>query len=566
MVKIIFPIIIVFLFAVFAGFPLLHKGLLPTHDGEYHIVRFYEFNKTFFDGNLYPRWAPDLNNGYGVPLFNYVYPLPNYVATFLHFFGSSFITAFKLEIFFALIVGGIFFYLWSKEFWGRMGGIVSSIFYTFSPYHFLDIYIRGSVGEVWALAFFPALLWSITKFIKLQQKTFFILSSIFLSLIIFSHNILALMFLPFSSTYIAFLIYHSKDKKYLIHNTFYIILLGLGLSAIFWSPALLEKQYVTGLQVSNFSDHFPDLYQLIIPSWGSGFSGKNVGDQMSFQIGAANLVAVVLSLLSVIFIFTFRHSGKRSASRISNGLERFWTSQNDNNIKILLFFLVWFFFIFFLMLKASLPIWQNIPLMNYFQFPWRFLSLEILVASFLAGSIIYFWKSKLLAICLIFLSFILGIGYARPAYYHYRNDNYYLARSNFIDGTNSPGNAFNTVFLKTIPKKEKEKAVFSRGDGKIEQKIVESTMYVFNIKAESNSEILVNSAYFPGWKVYIGESEVKIKDRNGIISFFLPKGEHVVKVLFKNTLVRTIATFISIASFFVLIFLFTSRLFGTMKK
>lgn len=544
MAKNIFPFIIVVFFGFIAGFPLLQKGLPPTHDGEYHIVRFYEFYQILQDGNWYPRWAPDLNNGFGVPLFNYVYPLPNYIASFLHFLGTSFIDSFKLNMFFACILGAVFFYLWSKEFWGRLGGIVSSIFYTFSPYHFLDIYIRGSVGEVWALAFFPAFLWSVTKFIKYKKRTFFLLSSLFLSLIIFSHNILALMFLPFALTYIAFLLYQKQEKK-LVATCYmlFAVLLGFGLSAIFWLPALLEKHYVTGLQVFDYLDHFPEFYQLIIPSWGSGFSAGALQDQLSFQIGIANLVAVFISIL---ILLVYR--------------------KNNEKGLIISFFVVWFFLVFFLMLKASKPIWEHISFMNYFQFPWRLLSLEILIASFLAGSIVYFWKSKLLAICLIFFSFSLGLGYAKPAYYHYRDDNYYFTRSNFIDGTNSPGNAFNTVFLKTMPKKEKEKAVFLKGSGRIGQKIIKSTLYVFNIKAESDSELLINTAYFPGWKAYTGESEVKINNRNGIISFFIPKGEQVVSVLFKNTFVRNAATLISIASFFVLIFLFKSRLFGTIKK
>ncbi len=81
--------------ALFAAYPLLHSGLPPTHDGEYHVIRFYEFDKTLRDGNLYPLWGSDLNFTYGVPLFNYVYPLPNYVASFFHLLGSSFIDAFK---------------------------------------------------------------------------------------------------------------------------------------------------------------------------------------------------------------------------------------------------------------------------------------------------------------------------------------------------------------------------------------------------------------------------------------------------------------------------------------
>jgi uncharacterized membrane protein len=283
MEKNFFLIIIVVLSAVIAGFSLLHPGLPPTHDGEYHVIRFYEFDKALRDGNLYPRWAPDLNNGFGVPLFNFVYPLPNYIASFFHIFNISFIDSFKISMFMAIIIGGIFFYLWSKEFWGKLGGVVSSVFYTFSPYHFVDIYIRGSVGEVWALAFFPAFLWTYTRFIQSKSKIFLGLSSLFLALIIFSHNILALMFFIFCLFYIAFLIYKEKNKKYLIINSFIIILLSLGISAIFWLPAIIEMKYVTGLQIFDVTAHFPQLYQLLIPSWGSGFSGAGLQNELSYQ-------------------------------------------------------------------------------------------------------------------------------------------------------------------------------------------------------------------------------------------------------------------------------------------
>ncbi len=106
------PILIVLIFSILAGWSLLKPGLPPTHDGEYHVIRFYEFDKSLRDGNLFPRWAPDLNRGFGVPLFNYVYPLPNYLASFLHLLGISFIDAFKLNMFLACLVGGLFFYFW----------------------------------------------------------------------------------------------------------------------------------------------------------------------------------------------------------------------------------------------------------------------------------------------------------------------------------------------------------------------------------------------------------------------------------------------------------------------
>ncbi len=545
MVKKYLPMLLVIILSVIAGFSLIHRGLPPTHDGEYHIVRFYEFDKALRDGNLYPRWAQDLNNGYGVPLFNYVYPLPNYFASFFHIFGISFIDSFKLEMFFAFIMGGIFFYLWSREFWGILGGIVSSIFYSFSPYHFVDVYVRGSIGEVWALAFFPAFLWSITKLFKEKQNKYIVISGIFLALIIFSHNILALMFFAFSISYIIFLICIDKDRRYLMLNALLVMLIGLGLSAIFWIPALFEKQYVVGLEVFNLGTNFPDLYQLIFPSWGSGFFGTNMATEMSVQIGIANILAVIISLY--VGYMCFR---KRKAET-----------------NIFFFFLLSFIILLFLMQKISYPIWVNIPLLSYFQFPWRLLSLVILIASFLAGSVVFYWKSWILAAVMIILIFLLGIGYAKPAYYLYRGDSYYTMRSNFMDGTNSPGNAFNTVFFNGNLKKQKDKTFFLKGDGIITSKKITSSSYDLDIEAKKDSEIGVNTAYFSGWSVFVDGKKIKVSlTSDGLFSFPIVSGKHNVRIELEETTVRKIAATISFIYVIFVLILFARQLFATIKR
>ena len=129
----IFSLAIVVIFSFIAVSALLHPGLPPTHDGEYHVIRFYEFDKVIRDGNWYPRWAPNLNNGYGVPLFNYVYPFPNYVSFILHMIGLSFIDSFKISMVIAGFIGSLFFYFWMKEFFNEKASVVASVFYTFSP-------------------------------------------------------------------------------------------------------------------------------------------------------------------------------------------------------------------------------------------------------------------------------------------------------------------------------------------------------------------------------------------------------------------------------------------------
>lgn len=534
------PLIILFILTFISIIPLLKSGLPPTHDGEYHVIRFYEFYKTLADGSFYPRWAPDLNYGFGIPLFNFVYPLPNYIASLFHFLGFSFIDSFKLNMVLASFTGAIFMYLWSKEFFGKLGGLLSSTLYTYSPYHFLDIYIRGSVGEVWALGLFPAFLWSITKYIKDKDKKFAILSSIFFALIIFSHNILALMFFPLAISYLSVLISNEKRKGYLILNSIYLILLSLGLSSLFWLPALLERGFVRGLEVFDYSFHFPQFYELIIPSWGSGFSGGSLQNSLSFQIGIANILSLIISMALILM--------KRKLKEL---------------FRINLFFLLWLFLVVFFMLSISLPVWQNLPLINYFQFPWRFLSLAILIISFIAGNIIYAWKVRFIVVVLISLSFSLGIGYAGFAYYHNRDDAYYFKRSNFIDGTNSPGNAFSTIWFGGISKRVENKLSIPKEE--IIKEDVKKSEYKFAVNLSEDRVITVNTAYFPGWTVYLdgNKSMTSVTDQ-GTFSFNAKRGEHSIKVKFEDTPIRKMASVLFLAS--VLFVLFKLPFFATIKR
>src|SRR3989344_3518957 len=78
--------------------PLLNDQFYVSHDGEAHVARFAAYSKAFSDGQLIPRWASDLNSGYGTPLFIFFYPLPGYIASFLHVFGFEFEIIFKIII------------------------------------------------------------------------------------------------------------------------------------------------------------------------------------------------------------------------------------------------------------------------------------------------------------------------------------------------------------------------------------------------------------------------------------------------------------------------------------
>ena len=535
-------IILLLAITFFAIKPLFHQGFPPTHDGEYHVIRFYEFDKALRDGDLYPRWAPDLNNAYGVPIFNYVYPLPNYFASLFHAFGTSFIDAFKMNLVLATIIGVLFFYFWTRLFFNNIASITAASFYAFAPYRFVDIYIRGSVGEVWGLAFFPAFLWSITSFVQNKRIIYLILASVFLAGTIFSHNILALMFILFGFTYTGFLLALHKWEKRLVFSSLFIFLLGVVLAAVFWLPALAEKSYVQGLQIYNLDANFPELYQLLIPSWGTGFSGDNLQNQMSFQIGVANLIAVFLSLVLLI-----RYAKKKV-----------------ENKAILLFFLVWFALVFFLMLSVSKPLWHTVPFLDYFQFPWRFLSLMIIICSFIAGFSINMIKgtkrrltTSVLFICIAVFT---TISYTKPAYYHYRNDDHYTTRNNFIHGTNSPGDVFNTAWInQKLPLKNKKIEII-QGKAKITELHIKTSVISFVIESEGDSNLVANIAYFPGWTLKVDERQSELeRTKEGIMKLLIPDGKHMVELKFNDTMIRRVGAGLSLLGIIVCLGLWVLR-------
>lgn len=513
------PLFILLFLSLSAVLPLLKNGFIPTHDGEYHLLRFWQFDKNIQAGNFLPRWAPDLDYGFGVPLFSYFYPFPNYAAELFHLLGFSFIDTFKLSSALSLILSGLFFYLWLKEIFNPWPALVGAVFYVFAPYHFIDLYVRGSIGEVWALTWLPALLFSSQKFIATGQKKYFLLTSFFFAFLVLSHNLLALLFSLFLFSWWLFFL---KRKKLLFAFSF-----GFGLSAFFWLPAILERKLVTGIDFLNFADHFPTLFQLIFPSWGTGFSVKGIMDGLSFQIGPDHLFMVFLAT-----IFLLRRPKLKS---------------------ILIFLLAWFCLLLFFSLEISLPLWRIIPFLKYFQYPWRLNSLIIFITSFLAGYVAWRLSKKIFIFLLLGLAISLNWSYSRPVVYSARFDSFYLANPGWTQGTATFGNSFKIVGA-TNHEIAKPKIEIIEGQVEIKENFIKPTDLSFSSESSGDAKIKINVNYFPGWQVSLDGGVVKInKESDGSFSFSVPKGQHQVQIKFQESSICLIANLISLLSFILLL-------------
>src|SRR3990172_9790468 len=143
------PLFIVIFFGLLAGRTLLPSGYFNMHD-DLQMMRQLEMEKCFLDGQIPCRWVPDMGYGFGFPLFNYYPPLPYLFGEIFRVIGFSFAVTVKAVFVLSFVASGITMYFLAKEFFGKAGGIVSSVFYVWAPYHSVDVFVRGAMNEAWA--------------------------------------------------------------------------------------------------------------------------------------------------------------------------------------------------------------------------------------------------------------------------------------------------------------------------------------------------------------------------------------------------------------------------------
>jgi hypothetical protein len=243
---------------------------------------------------------------------------------------------------------------------------------------------------------------------------------------------------------------------------------------------------------------------------------------MSYQIGVANLLVVF-----VVVFYLFLEKMDRSTK------------------KLFIFFFLWIILCVFLMLRPSQLLWEIIPLLSYAQFPWRYLSLIVILCSFLAGGVVSVSRrNKLISFSLLLLLLSTTFSYTKIPFVHQRDDAYYLSRSNFIDGTNSPGNYFNTIWFDRSLPKSRERFVGLNGV-KFSVEKLSATDFLLQLDDKQPSTILMNVAYFPSWVAFAGRKAVPLeREKHGRI-YLHAKGKKIVRVVLAETLVESIATTIS---------------------
>lgn len=346
---------------------LLLHGLTGAPEGEsykFNLPWFDAFRNSFWAGDLYPRFLPDLWYGMGGYDFFFYAPMPFWLSAVLGEAtcpGCDSGTVFALGGAWMIILSGGTFFLFARRFfetrWAGVGGIV----YAVLPYHYLiDWFDRQAVGEVAAMVFLPLIALSMIRLIEEKKGgALFALSFAALALSHLPTTLIALHLLAGIGIWLLIRESEWRGRLELIARFTVWGGLGVALSAFYWMPAL-------GLLSSVSPDMLAtDFYT---PTAWLFLDGRpEISPERALIMKWALALVVVVAGASAMILRSASLQGKAAPPAL----------------------IVWIIgpsvFAFFFMTVFSYPIW-DIWILNRVQFPWR--SLVVADLSIALGAVV----------------------------------------------------------------------------------------------------------------------------------------------------------------------------------
>lgn len=515
--------LLILLFVFPSVVALLRPGYFPMHD-DTQGIRVLQMRKCIRDFQIPCRWVPDMGFGYGYPQFNYYSPLPYYLMQIPVLLGSPILSAVKLGFLVSLAASFYSMYLLGTHIWGKKGGLVSALFYTYAPYRAVDVYARGAMSESWAFVFMPLI------FLFTLKKSVLPLALSVAGLLL-THNISTVMFLPFYAASILLFLLLQKINAREIKNIFLAGLWGFSLAAFFVLPAFWERSYVHVNSIIqgyfNYLAHFVGIKQLFLSSsWGYGASSLGELDGMSLSVGILHWSFPVFVLALLFYL---------------RKIKDFWVS---------LFLAALAFLALFLIHPRSQFIWDNIDIFAYIQFPWRFLGISIFFLALAAGSVAKAVRGYNFGLPIfLFLVLLLVYGsFFKPQRYIDISDEEKFSGASWREQQTSSILDYLPIGATHPPTTAASATPEILGDGRVVEGKTGTDWQIWVVETTNPSQLRLQLFDFPVWTAKIDGRKTATESSGelGLVTLSLPAGTQRVEVQLTNTPLRTISNIISL--------------------
>ena len=540
---------------------LLPAGLPNTADGPVHTIRAAEVINAWQEGVWIPRWAAHLGYGYGIPLFVFAPPLPYFLAAFFYQLGFSLEMGMKLMLLTGLAFSGYGAYFLARDTLGVLPGAVGSTAFVYAPIVLRELFIQGNAGQFmgWSLLAFPC--WAVIRVYQTGQKRYIVALGLLVMAALLSHNVAALL-LALMLSLLTLTLFAATQN---VAGTRRVIgggLLGLGLSAWFWAPALLEGKYVPLQRIvaSDFRHRFTPLEEIfaLSPPLDTGA----INPYFPFTLGAVQVgLALVGSIGVVIAIIIKRPHLDRLI--LATGL----------------FFIAFSMFSGFMALRWSEPIWNRLPFVDMFEFPFRWYGVALVGLSWLAAMATrIFRRDKQLyeqivgAACLLL---ILGSAIVNLYPHHLPPGRFQASPLDVIRyeaGTGAIGSTslgeFNPIWVTDHLGPTALTGDYLAG-GRLERvdgatlppnssattEVSGAHAHHIRLNLSQDATITLNLIYFPGWTASLNNGPIALAPHpgSGLIDIAVPAGQHELRLHFKETPLRLMADALSILTWIGLI-------------
>lgn len=520
-------------------YPLVQQGYFPMHD-DTQIARVVEMTEALKDGQFPVRWVKNLGYGFGYPLYNFYGPLPYYVGSFFSLLGFSPLVATKIMMGLGMMLPAFTMGLVMYSFFGFFPGLFGAMLYIFAPYHAVQLYVRGAVGELWTLVFLPLIFYGLMKADRGFRPV--LIGAIGIAGVIVSHTVLGfivVLLCVIEIIHVVFFGFFRKMKLIRSHVFPSIALVGMGmaLSCFFWLPALVQMGLTNvAAQVgggADYKDHFVCVAQFWNSAWGFGGSIPGCVDGLSFRLGK-------------IYIFIF-----------ALGTSLVFLTRNRKNLVLPVSAIILFVLGVYMMTEWSEWLWRSVPLLPYIQYPWRFLvftELGVAVIGAWSLSLLHTRRILQIFICVVGVSITLFISLKlfTPQYIY---DFGITNTVSLVDIRARYSRISDEYLPKDFDRKKIDGTLMMYGAvddliGEIRQYSSTSILKKWMISVEEKSDIRLGMAYLPGWSVRVDGIDTRVSVDRGMPKVAVSKGEHVIDVRLKSTPMEKLGNVISLASVF----------------
>lgn len=360
--------------------PLWRLTAVPcTHDGHLHYHRIAALRYAWDNGVLFSRWLPDVAFGYGYPFFIFREAPPLYLPFLPHLLGLPLPAASNLFYALTILAAGWFMFLWVRDIFNERAAVVSAVAYMAAPYILVDALIRGNSPESLALPLFPVVLWAGRRWVLGGSLGSFVAGVGGLALLALSHNISTLIFVPSLLVYLVVVVAvaapdgNAPSRWAAVRGPFVrlvmLLVLGLGLTIFYTGGALAELDLVTLEQSTTTRNNdwrfnFASLAEIFAPV--APEDPLLVNPPLRLRLG---WVPVALAALGTTGLWWIRGADRRA---------------REQRAHIILMIAAAAVFLI-MALPLSRWLWDSLPLIDFVQFPWRFVGRAALPVAFLAG-------------------------------------------------------------------------------------------------------------------------------------------------------------------------------------